>query len=121
MTYSMSTNSTQFDLTVNHLFPHISNADQDEKCIIIAKVVNELAQFSNLSNVTLVQMQEMAQQRYQYLSTATKLSWTEAADSAYRLYIKGVKGQTAAEYYAFRLNEKDVEQWKQEKFGNRPT
>jgi hypothetical protein len=103
--------NTSLDLSPVALFPNHPAAAQDKKCVVIANVIRELAQFCDMSTVTQVDVQNNAQKRYAFLSQTNKSSLMEVDHDAYLLYQQGVSVDTVREYYSFRLSEQDAKKW----------
>jgi hypothetical protein len=107
---SLMTNA-HLDLSPQGLFPQNSEAAKDDKCLIIAKVLQEIAQSCNMSNVKQEAIQKNAQLRYRSLSDLKKLTLSQADDIVYKLYGQGVKPETAKTYCLFYLTQEDAKQW----------
>lgn len=98
------------DFSVQGLFPLRENSSEDQKCLIISKIIQELAEHSDLEDVSQEFLNYHAESRYIYLSEEKKLSLKEAGHKAFQLHKKGVSSTTAMQYYSFLI--KDKKKWK---------
>jgi hypothetical protein len=99
------------DYSVNALFPHHTNPDQDGRCLVIAEVVGQLARRANRDGVTQLTLQEQAKERYAELSRKDTLSLPHADHAAFVLFQQGVTQETAKNYYSFRLTRQQARTW----------
>ncbi len=102
---------TEFNLTPTALFPAKPEAASDEKCVIISKVIQDLATSCNMTGVTQEVLNNDANDRYVYLSREEKLSLPSADHAAFSLYKRGVSIENAKEYYSIRLTADDASHW----------
>jgi hypothetical protein len=94
------------DYSPEGLFPNREVIDQ--KCKVIAEVIQALAKRADMSSITQEFLQDQAEARYAYLSKPEKLSLPEADRAAFTL---GLPPELAQKYMSFRLTEKDARRW----------
>ena len=108
---SSSVGEIQFDLTPAGLFPNKETATQDNKCVIISRIYQEMQQKCDMSSVTQEIIMQDAANRYEFLSNESLLSLPQADHGAFLLYQQGVDVETAKEYFSLRLCESDARKW----------
>jgi len=99
------------DLSPSGLFPNKETAAQDEKCLIISKVYQQMLEKCDMTSVNQEILREDAAKRYSFLSEESKLALYQVDHGAFMLYQRGVKPETAKEYYSHRLTESDAQKW----------
>lgn len=90
------------DLSLARLFPEMPQASEDPKCCVIAKAMQQMARFTDLSVYTAEEIQADAAKRYAFLCEERRISPLEASAIFLFLYNRGVFASTAEEYIAFR-------------------
>jgi hypothetical protein len=99
------------NLTPAALFPNKENAACDDKCVIIANVIQQLVRNLDMSSITQNTLLENAEVRYADISKPERLSLPEADHKAFLLYQNGVSVDVAQKYYSYRLSESDANIW----------
>lgn len=103
--------SGNFDFSPVALFPMKEDAAKDPRCVVVAEVIQQLAQKADMSDVTQKTLQDIANKRYTNLTQSGKISLPDADHRAFLLYQQGVSVETAQKYYSFMLNEGDAKRW----------
>ena len=105
---SQSVRIKGFDLSPKDLFPDIEAANQDERCIVIAEMFQEIVIACDMRSTSRAKLKEDAANKYDFISKESKLTLAQARIGAIELLQMGVSPTTAKKYYSFRLSESDV-------------
>lgn len=103
-------NSLDYSLT--GLFPGRENPENDPKCVVSMKIIQEFNRKGCFPNDMSQQLlQTYAEERYNFISLPGRLSLPDADHTAFLLYQKGLSPNTAKEYVSFRLTDDDKKKW----------
>ncbi len=101
------------NFTPEALFPHIPNASQDPKCVVIAQVIKVwVTKFLAEGNeVERQQVLDDAKLRYKLLSEGKKLPFSVARQRVSAFVGKGISFEVAKEYFGYLLSPEHVDEW----------
>lgn len=102
------------DFSPPALLPNKDSPDTNKKCIVIAKVIKEIAENTNMDGVKQEMLQQNAARKLQQISVKRDiypLLFTEVNCLAFALYRQSVSAETAKEYYSFLLPDEMAKKW----------